>query len=312
MRAPGSKRAGSKRDTRHDISMREPLMGLAWSQRQQADRSAYSELNVPRAALDPFDVRLFTLGGADITLFTLLWSFTLAAVVLVVARMLRAWTVQRLLVHTELDIGARQAIGAIVRYLTLAVGFLAIVQTLGINLTTFNVLAGAVAVGVGFGLQNIFSNFVSGLILLLDRSIKVGDRIELANFEGEVVQIGARRTTVVTDDRIAILVPNQRFVTDNVVNRTYYGTPVRVRVPLAVQHGADPGVVKEIVLQCAAGHAHILPDPAPEVQLRGVTGNLQLELRVWVPSHLHRRDELVSDLNFAILDALRAHEIKPA
>jgi small-conductance mechanosensitive channel len=265
-----------------------------------------------RPLLDAFDVHLFTLGGATISLFTLLWTLALTALVLVVSRMLRAWTVKRLLVHTDLDIGTRQAIGTIVRYAVLAVGFLAIVQTLGINLTTFNVLAGAVAVGVGFGLQNIFSNFVSGLILMLDRSIKIGDRVELANLEGEVVQIGARRTTVVTDDRIAILVPNQRFVTDNVVNRTYYGAAVRLRIPVVVQHGADAAVVERLLLQCARAHTQVLRNPAPEVRLLGLTGNMQFELRIWVPSHLQRRDELVSALNFAILDALRADDIKPA
>ena len=193
-----------------------------------------------RTELEAFDFHLFSLGGASISLFTLLWALVLTFLVLVAARLLRAWAVQRLLVHTDLDIGTRQAIGALVRYLILAVGFLAIVQTLGINLTTFNVLMGAVAVGVGFGLQNVLSNFISGLIILLDRAIKVGDRIEVAGVEGEVVQIGARRTTVVTDDRIAILIPNQRFVTDNVINRTYYDAPIRLRMAVAVQHGAAP------------------------------------------------------------------------
>jgi small-conductance mechanosensitive channel len=153
---------------------------------------------VERFQLGALDVRLFNLGGTSITVFSLAWALLLAAALVVDARLLRAWTVQRLLVHTDLDLGTRQAIGSIVRYLVLAVGFLAIVQTLGINLTTFNVLAGALAVGVGFGLQNIFSNFISGLIIMLDRPVKVGDRIEMANAEGEVVQIGARRTTLVT------------------------------------------------------------------------------------------------------------------
>jgi small-conductance mechanosensitive channel len=267
---------------------------------------------VIRSELEAFDLHLFSLGGTSITLFTLLWALVLTVVVLVASRLLRAWTVQRLLVHTDLDIGTRQAIGALVRYIALAVGFLAIVQTLGINLTTLNVLAGAVAVGVGFGLQNIISNFISGLIIMLDRAMKVGDRVEVAAVEGEVVQIGARRTTVVTDDRIAILIPNQRFVTDNVINRTYYEAPVRLRLPVAVQHGADPRTVQRLILETATAHPDVLADPAPAVRLLNLAGNMHFELQVWNRSHLHRRDELLSELNFAVLDALRAHDIKPA
>jgi small-conductance mechanosensitive channel len=265
-----------------------------------------------RSELDALDIRLFTLGGTSITLFTLLWALLLAAGVIVLARVLRAWTVQRLLSHTGLDLGTRQAIGAIVRYTTLAVGFLAIVQTVGINLTTFNVLAGALAFGVGFGLQNLFSNFISGLIIMLDRPMKIGDRIEIAGVEGEVAHIGARRTTVVTDDRVAIIVPNQRFVTDNVVNQTYYETPVRVRLQFVVQHGADPRMVQKLALDTALANPDVLRDPPPRVRLRSLSGNLQFELQVWNRSHVHRRDALVSTLNYAVSGALRAHEIKLA
>jgi len=267
---------------------------------------------VERFQLGALDVRLFNLGGTSITLFSLAWALLLAAALVVVARLLRAWTVQRLLVHTELDPGTRQAIGSIVRYLALAVGFLAIVQTLGINLTTFNVLAGALAVGVGFGLQNIFSNFISGLIIMLDRPVKVGDRIEMANAEGEVVQIGARRTTLITDDRIAVIIPNQRFVTDNVINFAYYDTPVRLRLPVVVQHGADARAAQQLILRTARAHPDVLDDPAPQVRLTSVAGNLHFELQVWNRTHLNRRDELASALNFAVLDALRAQGIEPA
>jgi small-conductance mechanosensitive channel len=274
--------------------------------------TAAAEVPVEGFQLGALDVRLFNLGGTSITLFSLAWALLLAMALVVVARLLRAWTVQRLLVHTDLDLGTRQAIGSIVRYLALAVGFLAIVQTLGINLTTFNVLAGALAVGVGFGLQNIFSNFVSGLIIMLDRPVKVGDRIEMANAEGEVVQIGARRTTLVTNDRIAVIIPNQRFVTDNVINLAYYDTPVRLRLPVVVQHGADARAAQQLILHTAREHPDVLDDPAPEVRLTSVAGSLHFELQVWNRTYLHRRDELASALNFAVLDALRAQGIEPA
>lgn len=260
------------------------------------------------SALEALDVRLFTLGGARITLFMLMWVLLLTVVLVYVARLARYWTVSRLLTHTGLDPGTRQAIGAIVRYLVLALGFLAIVQTAGINLTTLNVLAGALAVGVGFGLQNIFSNFISGLIVMLDRPIRVGDRIEVAGAEGEVMQIGARRTTILTNDRVAIIIPNQRFVTDNVVNLSYSSAPVRFRLRVAVAHGSPTEGVEQLLLDAASAHPEVLRDPPPSVRLVGLAGNMTFELHVWNSSRLHDRDALLSDLNRSIAAALgRAH-----
>jgi len=264
------------------------------------------------SALEALDIRLFTLGGARITLFMLFWVILLTVVLLYVARFARYWTVSRLLTHTQLDFGTRQAIGSIVRYLVLVLGFLAIVQTAGINLTTLNVLAGALAVGVGFGLQNIFSNFISGLIVMLDRPIRVGDRIEVGGVEGEVKHIGARRTTVVTNDRVALIVPNQRFVTDNVVNVSYFEAAIRIRLPVVVQHGADPRAVGAVLLDVARANTQVLSDPPPEARLTNVAGNLSFELHVWSVGALHARDALVSSLNYAIVEALTRHQIKPA
>lgn len=261
------------------------------------------------SALETLDVRLFTLGGARITLFMLMWVLLLTVVLVYLARLARYWTVSRLLTHTHLDPGTRQAIGSIVRYLVLALGFLAIVQTAGINLTTLNVLAGALAVGVGFGLQNIFSNFISGLIVMLDRPIRIGDRIEVAGAEGEVTQIGARRTTIVTNDRVAIIIPNQRFVTDNVVNLSYSSAPVRFRLPVAVAHGAPAEVVERLLLEAARAHPDVLRDPAPSVRLLGLTGNMTFELQVWNMSRLQDRDGLLSDLYRSVVGALAHADI---
>ncbi len=264
------------------------------------------------AALDRLNIHLFNVGGAAISLYTLLWMLALSLALLSFARWVRAWTVDRLLGHTHLDVGTRQAMGSIVRYAVLVVGFLSIVQAAGINLTTFNVLAGALAFGVGFGLQNLFSNFISGLIIMLDRAIRIGDRIEVGGIEGEVVQIGARRTTVVTGDRVAIIIPNQRFMTENVLNLAYFEAPVRLRIPVLVQHGPDPREVERVILQAAGSNPDVLEEPPPAVRLLGLGEKMTFELQVWNRSRLSHRDQLVSALNFAVLDALRAHQIKPA
>jgi small-conductance mechanosensitive channel len=167
------------------------------------------------------EIPLLRLSGTTITLWTLVYFLLLLFLLFYFSSKLRKWLVERVLVRTKLDLGARQAVGSITRYLTLLIGLLIVLQTVGIDLTTLNVLAGAVGIGVGFGLQNIASNFISGLIILLERPIKVGDRIEVGDVDGDVIEIGARSTTVRTNDNIAIIVPNSKFITDNVTNWTY-------------------------------------------------------------------------------------------
>ena len=189
--------------------------------------------------LRELDVRLFTLGGVSFNLSSALKLVLLVAALFWLAGLLRRITVQRVLRHTPLDAGTRQAVGALVNYTVLVIGFALILQNAGINLTALSVVAGAVGVGVGFGLQNIVSNFISGVIIMFERPIRIGDRIEVAGIEGTVREIGARRTTVFTDDNVAILVPNQRFIVDNVVNHFYAHAPIRLRVPMQVPSTAD-------------------------------------------------------------------------
>jgi len=139
------------------------------------------------AELRSLDILLFRLGTTDVTIFGLIKLILLVAGLFVVTARLDRLLRTRVLERTNLDLAARVMLAAIVRYLVLLLGFLIILQTSGINLTSLNVLAGALGVGVGFGLQNIVSNFMSGLIIMFERSIKVGDRIELGDVEGEVL-----------------------------------------------------------------------------------------------------------------------------
>src|SRR4051812_2423495 len=213
-----------------------------------AYQSAMEFLNDYFDALSRFDITLFKLGDAELTLFTLLKITALLLVLVVLTRRLTVFVDRRLQRRPHFDAGTRWAVVSLVRYALLIVGTIVILQTFGIKLTAFTVLAGAVGVGVGFGLQQIISNFISGLIIMFERPIKVGDRVELGTLEGTVTEIGMRRTTVVTSDNIAILVPNSRFITDNVVNVRYHASHVRVRVSVAVAPTADPAVVRRSLL----------------------------------------------------------------
>jgi small-conductance mechanosensitive channel len=256
-------------------------------------------------------VPLLQLGESALTLWTLLYLVGLVVGLAILTRLLRRWIANRLLARTRMDVGARQAVGTITAYLVFVVGLLVVLQTSGIDLTTLNILAGAVGIGVGFGLQNVISNFISGLIILFERPIKVGDRIEVGNVEGDVVRIGARSTTVVTNDNIAIIVPNSKVITENVVNWSHIGGRVRFRIPVSVAYGTDPRLVERLLLEVAAANPDVLADPAPGVRLLAFgEDGLHFELRAWSSTLLHRRGRLTSALNFAILEAFTRHGVE--
>jgi small-conductance mechanosensitive channel len=254
---------------------------------------------------------LLPLGEVKITLWTLIYFLVLLLLLFYLTRKIRKLLVERVLVRTKLDIGAQQAIGSISRYVLLLVGLLIILQTVGINLTTLNVIAGAVGIGVGFGLQNIASNFISGLIILFERPIKVGDRIVVGDVEGDVIEIGARSTTVVTNNQIAIIVPNSMFISEPVVNWKYTDPRVRFEIPVGVAYGSDVRLVERLLLEVAKENPDVLQNPQPDVCFREFgDSSLNFVLRVWNQSHVHRKLVLYSALNFAIYDKFKEHGVE--
>ena len=261
--------------------------------------------------LSDFDITLFTLGDVELTLFTLLKLIVLLWLLVFATRRFTAFIERRIASRPNVDASSRLAIVAVIRYTLIIVGTVVILQIFGIRLTAFAVLAGAVGVGVGFGLQQIISNFISGLIIMFERPIKVGDRIELSNLEGNVTEIGMRRTTVVTNDNIAILVPNSRFITDNVVNLRYHADHIRVRISVLVAASADAAAVDRLLLEVAKENKDVLADPPPVVRLLALSagGNMAFELQVWNSTCINTRDALVSALNFAIRSRLTASGI---
>jgi small-conductance mechanosensitive channel len=249
-------------------------------------------------------------GKAGVSLGALMKFLVLVALLLFVIARLRRWMVSRLLVRTKLDQSARQAVGSLFQYTAILLGFLIILQTVGIDLTAFSVIAGGFGIGLGFGLQNIANNLVSGLIVLLERPVKVGDRIEVAGTEGQVVEIGARSTTVLTNDNIAMIIPNSRFITEEVVNWSYTDARVRFRVPVQVSYDSDVRLVERLLIEAARENPDVLADPEPVVRfLEFGDSGLNFELRAWTTTLIQRKGKLVSALNFAILDKFRAHGI---
>lgn len=258
------------------------------------------------------DVQLFTLGKTEITVFTLVKLAISALVLWFVAGRFSRWTADRLLGRTRMEQGQRLAVAGLVHYAVLIFGAVIILQNAGIELTAFAIVGSALGVGVGFGLQNIISNFISGLIVLLERPIEVGDRIEVAGVEGVVREVGARRTTVVTPDQIAILVPNQSFITSNVTNYSYLKQNVRLRVPVPIAAGQDIAHVRALLVE-AARRSDVLPDPAPQVAIRAIAASVvSLELWVWYDPKAGAHAEILSRVYLAIVDALGRNEVKLA
>ena len=242
---------------------------------------------------------------------------SLAALVVLVlllfwaSKRLQRWLSEGPVLRNRLDPGARMAVAAVVRYTVLLVGLLAIVQTVGIDLTTFNVMAGAIGIGVGFGLQNVVSNFIAGLIIMFERPVKIGDRIVVGGVAGNVVDIGARSTTVLDNDNIAVIVPNSKFITEDVINWKYNDDSVRFHVPVSVAYGTDAQLVKRVLLEVAQADPDVLDTPEPNVWLKAFGDDgVAFELMVWSATMVDRKGKLISQLNYAIYERFNAEGIE--
>ncbi len=249
--------------------------------------------------------------GTPFTLGKLIVLVVLLGLLLYFTRRFTRWLVDSFLARRNLDIGVRQAVGTLLRYAITTLGVVVILQAVGIDLSAFTVLAGALGVGLGFGLQNVASNFVSGLIIMFERPIKVGDRIEVGAVSGEVRRIGARSTTVVTEENIAVIVPNSQFISEPVTNWSHTGNLTAFVVRVRLGWHTDTDLVRRLLLEAAGEHPDVLRDPEPEVELRDLRGGLHFALQVWSSQYLQHEGKLKSDLNLAIRDKLKRHDIEP-
>jgi small-conductance mechanosensitive channel len=206
-------------------------------------------------------------------------------------------------------------VSRLAKYSLIVIGVLVAAGLMGLPLTQFAVLAGAIGVGLGFGLQAIFSNFVSGLILLFDRSLRVGDFVQLASgVRGEVKDIGIRATRIMTNDNIDVLVPNSEFVTGRVVNWTLGDNVIRLHVPFGVDYGVDKDLVKKAALEAAMEVPFTLTEKdrrKPQVWLvEFAESSLNFELVVWLTAEATKRPGAVKAAYIWALDnALRKYGI---
>lgn len=254
---------------------------------------------------------LFGDEGKKVKVFDLLRLSFLFFLLVYFTRKLKPVFVNQVLSKYSTDIGVSQSIGTIVQYLVIIIGGFFIIQTSGISLGSLNVLAGALGVGIGFGLQNIANNFISGLIILFERPIKVGDRIEVGNIQGDVTKVSARATTVNTNDNISIIVPNSEFISQRVINWSHNDRSIRFHVPVGVSYNEDPATIKKILLDIANKHPDVLKRPAPDVLfVEYGDSSLNFDLLIWTSTYINRPIILKSQLYYEIFEKFKEHNIE--
>jgi small-conductance mechanosensitive channel len=254
--------------------------------------------------------RLFRVGETQVTVSSLLLSAAIIVGSLLASRLVRNLVADRLLGRTRLAAGTRYAIGRVLGYVVLFLGILVALQPLGVNAATLAVFSGALGIGLGFGLQDVVKNFVAGLVILVERPIQIGDSIEIGEVVGDVTEIRARATVVRTNDDISLIVPNSKFISETVVNRSFRQPRVRYRIPVTVAAGSDVAGVEAALLEAARKSENVLSDPLPRVWFDefGERG-LRFELLCWTSSLLHSAGAFRSEINRLVYDTLRARNI---
>lgn len=256
------------------------------------------------------DYKIFTLGNNEITLWKLT-VFILSIIFLVIvvnniARLLK----NKILSKSKFDLGMRYAFASLFRIFFITLGLIIIISTSGVDMSVLTVLIGTLGIGIGFGLQSVFSNFISGVIILIERPVKVGDRIEIGDTSGVVIKISARATTILTNDNINIIVPNSDFINKEVINWSLNDKVIRFRISIGVSYSADVRLVEKLLLEVAHENEDVLKGPASVVRFINFgESSLNFELRIWTTAQIHKQGKITSDLNFAILEKLSQNNI---
>ncbi|SDF09577.1 mechanosensitive ion channel domain-containing protein [Thalassobaculum litoreum] len=252
-------------------------------------------------ALEGFDV-----GSVRISPGSLLAGLVAFFVALVITRMIQRGLVRRIFPHTHIDSGVQHSVTAGIGYIGVTLALLTAVATVGFDLSNLALIAGALSVGIGFGLQAIVNNFVSGLILLAERPIKVGDWIKIGAFEGTVKRINVRATEIQTFQRSEVIIPNSELITSALINYTHKDKYGRIDVAVPVSYGEDPKKVGDILLDVASEHPMVATWPEPYLYFHGFDDvAMRLQLRVYLID-INNFLTVTNDLHFGVAERLRA------
>jgi small-conductance mechanosensitive channel len=252
---------------------------------------------------------LFRLSDTPVSTLSILIFLLGIATTLTLSKLARR-AVMRYLEKRNAPPGAVYAAGRILQYVLVVSGTLVCVDTLGVDVGTLAALGAMLSVGIGFGLQNITQNFISGIILLIERPIQKGDFVVVGEIVGTVIEIEMRATKVLSRDGVAMIVPNSEFVSGRVFNQSHPTTRKRVRIAVGVAYGTDTTLVRETLIAIGLAHEMVLKDPAPIVLFnRFGDSSLDFELAVWLDSP-EREPVIMSELRFEIVSLFRQKGIE--
>jgi len=257
-----------------------------------------------------FDTRLFTIGTTDVTLSAIFVFLFILLIIVVFSRLFARKLIDRILIRLQIEEGTRYTFRRVVELTFILIGAIIAFQSIGINLSGLAVIFGLLSVGIGFGLQNITSNFVAGLILLFERPIKVGDRVTVGGIEGDVIEINIRSTTIRSLNNIDIIVPNSEFVSSQVVNWSHGDRKIRLDIEVGVSYNSDLETVLRSLKEVALENQEILRDPVPDVHLREFgDSSWNMKLRVWIDNP-KRHPVVRSEINCAIVQKFRENGVE--
>jgi potassium efflux system protein len=257
-----------------------------------------------------FTMPLFSMGERGYSLLDMLALPVVLAVLWAAVSAFTRLIESRVLRRGGMHHGGQETIGMLIRYALTLLGSLVVLQAWGIDVRTLAIAGSVLGVGIGFGLQNLANNFVSGLVISLERPIKPGDFVRVGEFQGTVERIGARSTEILTNDRVSVLVPNSKLLEQEVVSWTHNDPTCRITTRVGVAYGTSVALVRRALLEAARSHPLVIPDRAPSVSLASFGAHgMNFELDVWTREP-RRQGEIISDLNFLIEAGFRRQGIE--
>ena len=257
-----------------------------------------------------FQYKLFEINRTPVTPSSVIMFVIVITVFFLFSRLLQKVMKNKILTRFRIDQGTQYTLFRISHYIIMIIGCLFAFQFVGIDLSGLAVIVGLLSVGIGFGLQNVTSNFISGLILLFERPIKIGDRITVGHTEGDVIAINMRSTTIRSLNNISIIVPNTEFISSQVINWSHGDPKVRLDVQVGVSYNSDLDAVIQALREVAEESPNVLKHPVPDVLFSGFgDSSWNMELRVWLedPKNYYSTR---SEINCAIVNKFRRYGIE--
>jgi len=256
------------------------------------------------------NLQLFNLQDTPVTIMSMVIFIIFLSVFLFLGSFTRRFLQGKFLEKFDIDAGLKYTLSRVAQYIIVVLGILISFQFVGIDLTSLAVIFGLLSVGIGFGLQNITSNFISGLIIMFERPISVGDRVEVSNIEGDITEISIRSTKIRTLNNISIIVPNSQFVESNVINFSHGDPTFRLDINVGVSYASNLDKVLKALNEVAEEHPKVMKSPTHQVHLTNFgDSSWDMQLRVWIPN-VKERYVLRNEFNQAIVRKFAEYEIE--